>query len=34
MVESAIVLGVASMVLTVVAIRLATYKPRRRRDTF
>ncbi len=35
MVESAIVLGVASVVLLMVAVRLATYKPRRgkSRDT-
>jgi hypothetical protein len=36
MVESAIVLGVASVVLLMVAVRLGTYKPRRgrSRDTF
>jgi hypothetical protein len=32
MVESAIVLGVASVVLLMVAVRLATYKPRRGRS--
>jgi hypothetical protein len=32
MVESAIVLGVASVVLLMVAVRLGTYKPRRGRS--